>query len=203
MAALLAAITVLSSALLGPVLAHFERPEAISIHAAFSSVCHQQPERCWWLLDRPLAVCVRCLGFYVGAIAALLAGWRFWGPAFVLAALSVLATWLGELSGLMLFTPWLWFVTGLSLGSTCVAALSDTASWWKRSGIGPCVNSMSAGTPTGRWPTAGAMNRAPTDGLEHLAFKRRGAIHCAGADEPPYLGKLIDTQLYLRNTVLR
>ena len=28
-------------------------------------------------------------------------------------------------------------------------------------------------------PTAEAMNRAPTDGLEHLAFKRRGAIHCA------------------------
>ena len=67
------------------------------MYAAFSSVCHQQPERCWWLLDHPLAVCVRCLGFYVGAIAALLAGWRFWGPAFVLAALSVPATWAGRM----------------------------------------------------------------------------------------------------------
>ncbi len=130
-AALLIAAAVLGSVLLGPLLAYFERPEAISIYAAFSSVCHQQPERCWWLLDHPLAVCVRCLGFYVGAIAALVAGWQFWVPAFVLAALSVLATWLGELSGLMPFTPWLWFVTGLSLGSTCVAALSHTASWQK------------------------------------------------------------------------
>ena len=148
-AALLVAATVLSVVLLGPLVAHFKRPEAISIYAAFSSVCHQQPERCWWLLDHPLAVCVRCLGFYVGAIAALLAGWRFWGPAFLLAALSVLATWLGEWSGLMPFTPWLWFVTGLSLGSTCVAALSETSSWWERAAIRPPVDSMSAGTPTG------------------------------------------------------
>ena len=37
------------------------------------------------------------------------------------------------------------------------------------------------------------MNRAPTDALEHLAFKRRGAIHCARDDEPQYLDKLIDT----------
>ena len=148
-AALLVAATVLSAVLLGPLVAHFKRPEAISIYAAFSSVCHQQPERCWWLLDHPLAVCVRCLGFYVGAIAALLAGWRFWGPAFLLAALSVPATWLGEWSGLMPFTPWLWFVTGLSLGSTCVAALSDTFSWWKRPEIRPPVDSMSARAPTG------------------------------------------------------
>ena len=43
-----------------------------------------------------------------------------------------------------------------------------------------------------RWPTAGAIHRAPADGLEHLAFKRRGAIHCARAGVPQYLDKLID-----------
>ena len=37
------------------------------------------------------------------------------------------------------------------------------------------------------------MNRAPTDGLEDLAFKRRGAIHYARDDEPHYLDKPIDT----------
>ena len=37
------------------------------------------------------------------------------------------------------------------------------------------------------------MNRSPSDALEHLAFKRRGAIHCARDDEPQYLDKLIDT----------
>ena len=136
-AALLVATTVAGSVLLGPVLAHFKRPEAISIYAAFSWVCHQQPERCWWLLDHPLAVCVRCLGFYVGAVTALLAGWQFWVPAFVLATLSVVATWLGELSGLMPFTPWLWFVTGLCLGSTCLAVLSHGASRHKSLKSGP------------------------------------------------------------------
>ena len=148
-AALLVAATVLGAVLLGPVLAHFERPEAISMYAAFSSVCHQQPERCWWLLDHPFAVCVRCLGFYVGAIAALLAGWRFWGPAFVLAALSVLATWVGEWSGLAPFTPWLWFMTGLALGSTSVGALSEAASSWKKSEIRPPGDSMGVRAPTG------------------------------------------------------
>ena len=37
------------------------------------------------------------------------------------------------------------------------------------------------------------MNRAPTDALEHLAFKRRGAMNCARDDKPKYLDKLIDT----------
>ena len=52
-----------------------------------------------------------------------------------------------------------------------------------------------------RRPTSDAMNRAPTDGLEHLESKRRGPIHCARADGPPYLDKLIP-QLYSRNTLL-
>ncbi len=39
----------------------------------------------------------------------------------------------------------------------------------------------------------GAMDRAPTYGLEHLALKGRGAIHCARPDEPEYLDKLIDS----------
>ena len=148
LAALLVAAIVLAAVLFAPVLARFERPETIPIYAAFSSVCHQQPERCWWLLGHPLAVCVRCLGFYVGAIAALLAGWRFWGLAFVLAALSALATWVGELSGAIPFTPWLWFVTGLALGSTCVGALSEAVSAWKQSGASPHTNSMSAPAST-------------------------------------------------------
>ncbi len=37
------------------------------------------------------------------------------------------------------------------------------------------------------------MNRAPTDALEDLAFKRRGAIDYVRDDEPQYLDKLIDT----------
>ncbi len=50
-----------------------------------------------------------------------------------------------------------------------------------------------ANTGYERWPTAGAMHRVPTDGPEHLAFKCRGVIHCARADGPQPVDKLIDT----------
>ena len=42
------------------------------------------------------------------------------------------------------------------------------------------------------------MNRRPTDGLGHLGFTGRDAIHCVPADKPPYIDKLIDRQPYWR-----
>lgn len=47
-------------------------------HQAFSSLCHQMPERSFWIGGQPMAVCSRCLGIYAG----FLAGWLalpFWG----------------------------------------------------------------------------------------------------------------------------
>ena len=36
--------------------------------------CHQQPDRSFWLLGYPIALCCRCLGFYLGvAISTIVA----------------------------------------------------------------------------------------------------------------------------------
>ncbi|MCW9708597.1 DUF2085 domain-containing protein [Fodinibius salsisoli] len=40
-------------------------------HQALSYVCHQLPDRSFWLNNQPMAVCSRCLGIYGG----FLSGW--------------------------------------------------------------------------------------------------------------------------------
>jgi uncharacterized membrane protein len=45
---------------------------AFVIYRSLKTVCHQIPERAFWVAGHPLAVCARCLGIYVGfAVAAL------------------------------------------------------------------------------------------------------------------------------------
>jgi len=39
------------------------------IYAVFSHVCHQIPERCFFIFGYPLTVCARCLGIYTGFFA--------------------------------------------------------------------------------------------------------------------------------------
>ena len=45
---------------------------AFPLQHAFSLVCHQQPERSFYLFGSPVAVCARCLGIYLGATVGLL-----------------------------------------------------------------------------------------------------------------------------------
>ena len=45
--------------------------------AAFAPFCHQDPARSWTLLGTQLPVCIRCLGFYLGALTACCLGLRF------------------------------------------------------------------------------------------------------------------------------
>jgi uncharacterized membrane protein len=45
---------------------------ALVLSYAFSLVCHQHPERSFWLFGAPVAVCARCLGIYLGAAIGLL-----------------------------------------------------------------------------------------------------------------------------------
>jgi uncharacterized membrane protein len=44
---------------------------AFALQRGFALVCHQRPERCFWILGAPVAVCARCLGIYVGAAIGL------------------------------------------------------------------------------------------------------------------------------------
>jgi uncharacterized membrane protein len=46
---------------------------AFVIYKGFSKVCHQIPERSFFLAGYPLAVCSRCTGLYAGFTAALIA----------------------------------------------------------------------------------------------------------------------------------
>lgn len=45
---------------------------AFTIYAGFSKVCHQLPDRSFFLSGHPLAVCSRCTGLYAGFCASLL-----------------------------------------------------------------------------------------------------------------------------------
>jgi uncharacterized membrane protein len=42
------------------------------IYLAFSKICHQQTERCYYFLGQPLVVCARCTGLYFGFWLGLL-----------------------------------------------------------------------------------------------------------------------------------
>ncbi|MBM3311040.1 MAG: DUF2085 domain-containing protein [Candidatus Aminicenantes bacterium] len=46
---------------------------SLVLYACFSPVCHQMPERSFWLFGHPLAVCARCFGIYAGFLAGLAA----------------------------------------------------------------------------------------------------------------------------------
>lgn len=55
---------------------------AFVIYQGLKTICHQMPERAFWVAGHPLAVCARCFGIYAGfAVAVLLyplaaRGWR-------------------------------------------------------------------------------------------------------------------------------
>jgi uncharacterized membrane protein len=59
---------------LAPVLMGSGRSWAGLLHFAYAPVCHQLPERCLSVGDGVQAVCARCSGLYLGAVAGLIAG---------------------------------------------------------------------------------------------------------------------------------
>lgn len=54
---------------LAPVMAHFKYYDLSAIlTATYMFSCHQQPDRSFWILGYPTALCCRCYGFYLGVI---------------------------------------------------------------------------------------------------------------------------------------
>ena len=45
-------------------------PSGEGIYSLFSPVCHQYPLRSLWILDRPCALCARCISGYTGIVFA-------------------------------------------------------------------------------------------------------------------------------------
>lgn len=41
------------------------------LYRLFSTICHQLPDRSWFLQGHPLAVCIRCSAIYLGFLTAL------------------------------------------------------------------------------------------------------------------------------------
>jgi uncharacterized membrane protein len=108
----------------------------LAIRKFFSIVCHQDPARSFWIAGAPLAVCIRCLGIYLGAALGaasssagiLPAGARASRPRFLAAlaltgtlnALDVAAEW-SNLHGNL---PTLRFALGLALGAAIGALVA-------------------------------------------------------------------------------
>jgi uncharacterized membrane protein len=52
---------------LAPIMAHIKQYDFSAILTSlYMYSCHQQPDRSFWILGYPVALCCRCLGFYIG-----------------------------------------------------------------------------------------------------------------------------------------
>ncbi len=120
---------VLLAAVSAPLLGGAVPPLSLGIYTAFSWTCHQQPLRSWSLEGRPLAVCVRCLGFYLGALGGGLIGRRFSRSLFLASAALMGAEWLVEAAIWPAAPEGLRFVTGMAVGFSLISLL-----WTERRG---------------------------------------------------------------------
>lgn len=102
---------------------------SLPIYQAFSHLCHQLPDRSFFLAGYPLAVCARCTGAYFGFAAAVLGypliaslksrhvpetKWLF------IAAVPLAIDFMLGLTGLWENTHWSRFATGALLGGVAV-----------------------------------------------------------------------------------
>lgn len=87
-------------------------------------ICHQRPERSFFIGGRQLLVCARCTGLYLGAALAIPLGLtasiavssRRNRRILLAAALPTLVTWTLEFAGLVPFSNTTRFVCALPLG---------------------------------------------------------------------------------------
>jgi uncharacterized membrane protein len=117
-------VALVSAALGTPyLLNHGFLPIALALQRCFALVCHQRPERSFWIFGAPVAVCARCLGIYVGGTIGLLArtSRRIAFRLLVAAAASNLLDAISESLGF--HSNWLdvRFMLGLLLGITAAA----------------------------------------------------------------------------------
>ena len=128
---LLTSSLLLIALIVGAPLAHSSGQGIIGgiLYQAFSYVCHQQPERSFFIAGLPLAVCARCTGLYAGfALTTLLyplfTSFRWSDPPerkwlFIAAAPLAIDFGLGLL-GMWENTHWSRFLTGALLGGVVV-----------------------------------------------------------------------------------
>lgn len=123
-----AAILWVAAIVIAPLAIASDRPVlsigAAGLYAAGARICHQRPERGFWIHGRPMPVCARCSGLYAGAAAAgplalvLAAGFssRRARHLATFAALPTLVTWGIEMAGLVHPSNIVRFAAALPLG---------------------------------------------------------------------------------------
>lgn len=95
------------------------------VYAAGSVICHQLPERSFFVDGRQLPVCARCTGLYLSAAAGLL-GWVIWkttrgGGTFFVPPRAALAIVIG--AGVPTAVSYVTGVIGVWEGSNITRAL--------------------------------------------------------------------------------
>jgi len=69
----LAPLALVSAVIAVPYLfAHGFLTVGLALERGFALVCHQRPERSFWMFGSAVAICSRCLGIYLGAAIGLL-----------------------------------------------------------------------------------------------------------------------------------
>lgn len=108
-----------------PLLRSVDSAISAPLYHTFSHVCHQFPDRCFFIAGEPLAVCVRCSLLYLGFFASLLV-YPFFSrrhnfvPAAKLLLLAFLPMALDvglQFAGLSQSTAWTRAVTGSLAGT--------------------------------------------------------------------------------------
>ncbi|MGB8889814.1 MAG: DUF2085 domain-containing protein [Candidatus Korobacteraceae bacterium] len=94
-------------------------PIGLALQRGFALVCHQRPERSFWIFGAPVAVCARCLGIYLGAAIGLLfrASRRVAIHLLIAAAILNLLDVATEFAGLHGNWMTLRFALGIALGA--------------------------------------------------------------------------------------
>jgi uncharacterized membrane protein len=105
---------------------------AFGIRRFFSYVCHQDPGRSFWLAGAPVAVCVRCLGIYVGAAASALLParrevvLRMFVAAVAMNLIDIGAEWMGWHGNLPALRFALGMIAGVAAGALVVSSLRES-----------------------------------------------------------------------------
>ncbi len=122
--------------LFAPLLAASSSPLAEYVYRFFQPICHQRPERSFFLFGQKLAVCVRCSSMY---FAFLVGGCLFpltrkWGTRrtpsraiLILALLPIVFEVAAEWAGLYTSTVWTRAITGGMFGYVVSLILFPTA----------------------------------------------------------------------------
>ncbi len=121
------AATLSLAAIFAPLLSQSAPMLALSIRWFFESACHQRPDRSFLLWGAPVAVCVRCLGIYLGATLGSLSRLRP-GASLYACGVALAANCLdagSEVAGIHGNLAWLRLALGLALGAGAGALLSS------------------------------------------------------------------------------